>query len=320
MVYFRTRSVKGRSYNYLSKSFRLRDGSVRSIQKLVKEDGASADDLYGKYAAYFESEKQRLGLEKTLSMYGIDSIYTKGQVTKIEAMRSGYKQLLEKLSPAQKKDVFDRFIANYTYDSNALEGNSLTLKDVSMVLFEEKSADGKDLREIYETRNSRKVMDKILDGCFHVREKDILRMHALFMVDIDERRGYKKLPNYLLGRDIKLTSPEKVPQEMEKLIAWYEDSLKKTHPLKLSAHFHGRFLAIHPFEDGNGRVARFLANVMLIENGYPPIIIRKTWRASYLKCLEDYDRGYTANLERFFLEKYKRTYEDFFGVYAKYLK
>jgi hypothetical protein len=317
MVYLRSRSIGSRKYNYLSKSVRLRDGSVRSIQKLVKEDGESADVLYGKYAAYFVGAEERLELEKTLSMYGTDPIYTKGQVAKIESMRIGYKRLLKKLTPSQKKDVFDRFVANYTYDSNALEGNSLTLKDVSMVLFEKKSADGKDLREIYETRNTRKVMDMIMDGRFHVREKDIVRMHDLFMEDIDERRGYKILPNYLLGRDVELTSPENVPGEMQELINWYTDSVKKTHPLKLSAQFHGCFLAIHPFEDGNGRVARFLANVMLLENGYPPIIIRKTWRTSYLKCLADYDRGYAANLERFFLEKYKRTYDDFFGVYLK---
>jgi Fic family protein len=319
MVFLRTRIVKDRPYRYLCKSVRLRDGHVRSIQKLVKEVG-TADDLYGKYAEYFEDAQARLNLEQVLELYGIDSIYTKKQTAKVEAMRSGYNRLLEKLSPAQKKDVFDRFVANYTYDSNALEGNSLTLKDVSMVLFERKAADGKDLREIYETRNTRKVMDKVLDGCFHVREKDIIRIHALFMDDIDERRGYKILPNYLLGRDIELTPPENVPDEMRKLIAWYDDSVKKTHPLKLSTQFHGRFLAIHPFEDGNGRVGRFLTNVILIENGYPPLIIRKTQRASYLKCLADYDRGYAANLERLFLEKYKRTYEDFFGVYIKYLK
>jgi len=282
MVFLRTRLVKDRTYRYLCKSVRLRDGHVRSIQKLVRE-GGTADDLYGKYAEYFEDAQARLDLEQVLELYGIDSIYTKKQTAKVEAMRSGYIRLLEKLSPAQKRDVFNRFVANYTYDSNALEGNSLTLKDVSMVLFEKKAADGKDLREIFETRNSRKVMDKVLDGGFHVREKDIIKMHGQFMEDIDERRGYKKLPNYLLGRDIELTPPENVPDEMRKLIAWYEDSVKKTHSLKLSAQFHGRFLAIHPFEDGNGRVGRFLINVILTGNGYPPLIIRKTQRVSYSK-------------------------------------
>ncbi len=319
MVYIRTRVISGRTYRYLSKSVRLQDGSVRSIQKLVKEE-LSTDELYGKYADYFANAQARLDLERVLSLYGTDPIYTKQQVGKVEAMRMGYKRLLSRLTPAQKRDVFDRFVANYTYDSNALEGNSLTLKDVSLVLFENKAADGKDLREIYETRNSRKVLDLVLEGKFRVREKDIIRMHALFMEDIDERRGYKMLPNYLLGRDVPLTPPEKVREETQKLISWYDVSLKRTHPLKLAALFHGRFLRIHPFEDGNGRVGRFLSNVILTANDYPPIIIRRTMRASYLKCLADYDRGYTANLERFFLEKYKKTYEDFFAVYAKYMK
>ena len=70
---------------------------------------------------------------------------------------------------------------------------------------------------------------------------------------------------------------------------------------------------------GNGRVGRFLSNIILLENKYPPIVIRKTQRDSYIKCLEDFHRGYTVNLERFFLEKYKKTYRKFFSVYLKYI-
>jgi Fic family protein len=86
-----------------------------------------------------------------------------------------------------------------------------------------------------------------------------------------------------------------------------------------AAHLHGRFEKIHPFEDGNGRVGRFLINVALVNGGYAPLIIRKSQRIACLKCLGDYDNGYAANLERFMLEKYKRAFEKFFKVCLKYL-
>lgn len=106
---------------------------------------------------------------------------------------------------------------------------------------------------------------------------------------------------------------------MSKLIEWHNQSKEKMHPIKLAALFHGRFEQIHPFEDGNGRVGRFLVNVILLKRKYPPIIIRKSQRVSYLKALQDFDNKYSANLERFILEKFKETYRKFFEVYIKYL-
>ena len=90
-------------------------------------------------------------------------------------------------------------------------------------------------------------------------------------------------------------------------------------PLKLAALFHGKFERIHLFEDGNGRVGRFLINVILTKNKYSPLIIRKSQRIAYLSALEAFDQGYTEKLERFLLEKFKATYKNFFEVYFKYL-
>ena len=140
------------------------------------------------------------------------------------------------------------------------------------------------------------------------------------MKDIDTRIGYKKIPNVIIGSKLKLVSPEKVHEKMSELIDFYKNNMKKMHQIKLSALFHGRFEQIHPFEDGNGRVGRLLSVLILIKNNYPPLIIRSSQRDSYLKALEDFDNNYTKNLERFFLEKYKHTYRNFFDVYVKYLK
>jgi Fic family protein len=91
------------------------------------------------------------------------------------------------------------------------------------------------------------------------------------------------------------------------------------HPIKLASIFHGKFEHIHPFEDGNGRVGRFLINIILIKNKYPPLIIRKSQRVSYLKVLESFDHKYQDALIRFLLERIKDTYRKFFEIYVKYI-
>jgi Fic family protein len=215
--------------------------------------------------------------------------------------------------------LFDRFTANFTYESNALEGNSLTLKDVAIILFENAILKGKDLREIYDARNSREVVDLIIKNKFTITEKDILKMHKMLIRDTGVKEGYKIVPNVILGRNINTSAPENVKEDMDKLIKWYESNKKHIHPLKLAALFHGKFEQIHPFEDGNGRVGRFLINVILINNKYPPLIIRKTQRLSYLQALQNFDNKHTDTLERFILEKFKDTFNKFFEIYVKYI-
>ncbi|MBI4053099.1 MAG: Fic family protein [Candidatus Diapherotrites archaeon] len=320
MVYISRKKISGGTYCYLVKSVRLPDGTVTTIQKLIGNDNRPLKELEREHADYFLQKEKSLAASFAVKAFGTDSVFPELQVRRVEAIRVDYKRLINGFSKEQLRDVFDRFTANFTYESNAIEGSSLTLKDVAIVMFENRSVENKDLREIYETRNSRKVVEKILSKKFKVREKDIVSMHKLLMENIDPRLGYKQFPNEIVGSRVKLTPPEKVKEEMGLLIEWYGKAITKTHPLKMAALFHGKFERIHPFADGNGRVGRFIINTILVNNGYPPLIIRKTQRLSYINCLEDFQNGYSENLERFFLEKYKKTFDRFFAVYAKYLK
>lgn len=314
MVYFTKKKIKGKKYLYAVQSIRLGDDKVTKISKLVKYK-----EITPELKDYFNSKEKELLSKESLGKYNTDSIFTEEQIKKIEGTRQEYKKILNKLTNAQLKDLFDRFTANFTYESNAIEGNSLTLKDVALVLFENKIVKGKDLREIYETRNSREVIEMILNNKFKLTEQDTIKMHKLLVKDMGIQTGYKQIPNYLVGRKVDTTPPEEVENEMKKLLDWFENE-KTKHPLQKAALLHGKFEKIHPFDDGNGRVGRFLINVILINNGYAPLIIRKSQRIAYLKALEDYDNGYTKNLERFILEKYKNTFTNFFQTYTKYLR
>lgn len=318
-MYIKEKTVKGKKYYYLAESFRLPNGKVASVEKAVKEK-TPLEELKKNYGDFFLVKKKEAFCKYAIENYKQDSIFSTQEFEKIESIKADYQRTIASFTKSQLKDVFDRFIANFTYESNAIEGNSLTLKDVAIVMFEKQSIEGKDLREIYETLNSRPVMDLILRNKFDISEKSIIKMHEMLMKDMDERTGYKKIPNYIPGLKVQFTPPEKVEDEMRKLIEWYDENIEDMHPIKASALFHGKFVRIHPFEDGNGQVGRFISNAILANNGYPPFIIRKTQRAAYIKCMQDFFLGYTKNLERLFLRKYKDTYRKFFEVYLKYAK
>jgi len=208
---------------------------------------------------------------------------------------------------------------NFTYESNALEGNSLTLKDVTLLLAENITPEGKDLRDVFETRNTREVHDNLFRKRIKIEVNKIIKLHTMLVKDTGVASGFKRFPNFLVMRNLKTTPPEKVGDEMEKIIEKYKSDKEIIHTLKLAAVFHGAFERIHPFEDGNGRVGRVLINAMLLGRGYPPLIIRKTERRSYFSALEAADNGHLQKLERFLIKKMEKTFTKFFEVYVKYL-
>lgn len=319
MVFVSKKLISGKERYYLEKSVRLLDGKVTKVSVYLKDyrPTMQAEQL-SRYEKLLNAKVRNALLEHAAKFYKKSAVFNIETIRKLEEQKLDYKELVKKISRKQLQDVIDRFAVNFTYESNAIEGNSLTLKDVAIVLQEKKTLEGKDLREIYETLNTREALKLIFGNRLKVSEKDIIRLHKILVKDTGVGTGYKKLPNFLLGRTAKTTPPENVKEQMDALISGYHEH-KDLHPLQRAAIFHGKFEKIHPFEDGNGRVGRLMINVMLMSHGYPPLIIRKTHRLSYLNCLEAFDRGYEDKLCRFLIKKYKNTYEKFFKIYVKYL-
>ena len=307
------KKIGGHEYSYRVKSVRLPDGKVVSLEKRTGTESPQEME------SFFREKEIQENYKYVLRHFGKDYIFDERALQSVEEAKVGYRLILRKLTPTSLKDLWNRFTANFTYESNALEGNSLTLKDVSLVMFENVALSHKDLREIYETKNSREVVELIQKNKFSLTQPDIIKMHKILVKDLGVQTGYKKFPNIILGKMMKTVPPEKVPAEMDKLLQWYEEKKLSIHPLKLAALFHGKFEQIHPFEDGNGRVGRFLINLILIKSKYPPLIIRRTQRISYLKALEAFDHNHNETLQRFILDKFKETYSKFFQIYIKYV-
>src|SRR3989338_2806761 len=322
MVFVQERTSKGVKYLYLDKSIRVQNKIYKISKYLVKKSDISKHQLKEAIKKFALEIDERIvdhithHLRKTLTFtypFSIEDVKT------IERMNLKYKEIRNTLAPKDWNDIKKRFVANFVFESNALEGNSLTLKNFTEIIFENKVAGSSDLREVYDAKNSYEIFSKLFDSKKEITEEFIIELHKKLMKNVDERVGYKKLPNIILGRAITLTAPENVSREIKNLLKWYWETENKVYPLELAFRFHHKFEQIHPFADGNGRVGRMLLNHILIRKGYYPIIIRNTHRNKYIKALQSADTDRYIPLLRFGIEKAKETYRKFFEVYYQYL-
>lgn len=216
--------------------------------------------------------------------------------------------------------IREKLKIEWTYNSNALEGNTLTLGETAFFLREGLTSEGKPLKDFLEAKNHAEAIHALEDMVYEeqdITEHFIKSLHQILLdgIEYTHAKGlngqlikksltpgkYKTRPNHVLtvsGKIHHYTEPEQVQIEMEKLIAWYKsDESQKISAIERATIFHYRFVSIHPFDDGNGRLARLLMNLILMKDGFPPCIIRNKNRKQYLSELENVDT--THNFDSF---------------------
>ncbi|MCZ8517851.1 MULTISPECIES: Fic family protein [Paenibacillus] len=208
------------------------------------------------------------------------------------------------IQPDLMKTLAQKFREEWTYHSNAIEGNTFTYQETAFFLREGLTVKGKSLREHLEIVNHAEAIDYLQDAIKYrdLSESLIKEFHVILFQgvrNLDFQPGeYKKKDNHVLtisGEIHHYTPFILVPEEMEGLIRWYSGQ-SQLHPIELAALCHHKFVAIHPFPDGNGRVGRLIMNYVLLKNGYPPAIVRNENRQDYYKALELADQGDPKNL------------------------
>lgn len=214
------------------------------------------------------------------------------------------------LSPELMEAIDKKFKIEWTYNSNAIEGNTLTLQETSFFLQHGLTSKGKPLKDYMEVQNHAEAIDwlkEIIKDNRPITEGLIKELHALLLRGIDhiwvgppENRvkknitpgKYKTEPNHVvtLEGDIHYyCDPIRVPEEMERLVEMINKS--DFHPVELSARAHYGLVAVHPFDDGNGRVARLLMNLILMKKGFLPVVIKNEKREDYYTALMKADKG-----------------------------
>jgi len=184
----------------------------------------------------------------------------------------------------------------WTYNSNAIEGNTLTLQETRLVLEEGITIKGKPLREHFEAKNHEKAiqyLEKIIQQNFKCTESRIFEIHKLVLDGIEEDVAgrYRNGQIRIIGANFIPPAGHKVPDLMAEFIKEVTIREKKESILSLATFTHHRFVWIHPFFDGNGRTARLLMNLLLMKEGYPPAIILKNDRKKYYDALNQANQG-----------------------------
>lgn len=224
--------------------------------------------------------------------------------SKIDALRP--------IDPAQERRIMQKFRLDWSYHSNAIEGNSLTYGETRAFLLHGITAQGKPFRDYLDIKGHHEALNYLTEFVRQkhpLREVDIRELHRIIMVEAKRMPArtpdgrattrlikigqYKSMPNHVqtsTGEIHYYATPEETAAKMGDLMRWYRQELDNgLHPLILAATFHYRFVAIHPFDDGNGRMARILMNLILMQGDYPPVIIQTATKGEYLLALEQAD-------------------------------
>jgi len=184
-------------------------------------------------------------------------------------------------------DLYDEFVLSLTYNSNSIEGSTLTKEEIADILFENLTLSNKDLKEHFEAKNHQLALKYLFEQIsyrFKISESFILKLHEILMRGILEDAGqYRNHAIRIVGVNIPTTNFLKVPLLMKQLIKGANKKSKNV--IKHIAEVHSRFEKIHPFSDGNGRIGRILIQTMLLREKYPPAVIEQKKKRFYYKYL-----------------------------------
>lgn len=196
------------------------------------------------------------------------------------------------LSPSVVKNLQEDLILRWTYHSNAIEGNTLTLLETKVVL-EGITVGGKALREHFEAINHRNAIyyvEDIIKKEEPFSEWQIRNIHQLILKNIDDdNAGRYRQQNVLISGATNIPPDYTLLNDkMAHFVDWYNSESSQLHPIERAAKVHADFVGIHPFIDGNGRTSRLLMNLELMKAGYPPCVITVENRLTYYEALDQW--------------------------------
>lgn len=219
------------------------------------------------------------------------------KIDELKSLLDSYRPLPLDTATSLRKAI----AVDMTYNSNAIEGNTLTLSETKVVIEDGITVNGKSIKEHLEALNHYEAIEYVISILNNrIVGVDIIKnLHYLIMKGIDrEFAGRYRMSNVIIsGSEHIPPSYLQVPDKIDKLLDWYDDIKDEMHPIELAALFHFKFVYIHPFRDGNGRTARLLMNLILMQYGYPPTVIKVADRVRYIEALDK--ASMTGNTEDF---------------------
>lgn len=296
MAFIRAKFINGEYYYYLVES---RRAGGKILQDTIKYLGARSEAE--KYA-----ETHNLKLTAPRSAFPIKA------ETSLDKLIELKKKRLSKLrrNPTIERRLRDDIAVIWTYNSTAIEGSTLNLKETALLLQDGVASGNKALTDYMTAEGHRDAVNIVynfVESRQTIDEPSILALHKAVLkgnFDVHVIGEYRDVPVWIRGSSYVPPPPEQVPAFMKKLITLANSNPKRLDPITLSAMVHLDFESVHPFADGNGRVGRLLSNWILMKHKYPPIIIENSEKKKYFTALENAQtRHDKTGLLRFFKKK-----------------
>jgi Fic family protein len=289
MVYLERIERKGKTYYYITKNFRAGGKKWKKIRRYAGDRPPSKKQTK-KAIGEIESEALKNGLMKPVSKH---KYLSDDEAEKLQDLKEVFDKWYGKLSAVERKKYEEDFIVRFTYNSNAIEGNRLSLRETSMILTENMIPAGATPNDYNEAINSKDCYEFMKGYTGEFNQKFLLKIHELLTKNTNCKiiGRYRDYEVRISGSDWVPPSHEKVREAMKKVFQWYYSVKKRLHPVELGAILHNKLVRIHPFADGNGRTSRVVMNWILMKKKFPMFYVELKDKIKYYEAIEEGDKG-----------------------------
>lgn len=303
MTYVETIKRGNKEYYYLTKNRRVSLNHWKKIRIYIGDKKPTKSEI----RKYAEQIEKRVKLERlTKPEY---SYLTDEDSETLQDLKESFKDWLKQTPESLKNKLYDDFVIRFTYHSNALEGNRLTLRQTALILKDKVIPSGVRASDYHEAVNGKECLDFLKDYKGELNNKLLEKVNGILTQNTGVVYGGR-----IRFFDVKIEGSKHIPppnEEVKKhllnMYKWYSANKNKLHPFELATMIHAKLTWIHPFEDGNGRTSRAIMNWILMKNGYPMFFIPLEKREEYYLALEESDQGnfneYVARMLRLIIDQ-----------------
>lgn len=242
----------------------------------------------------------------------LSRIYQEKWFSKIDKIKQNFSEDFKRMPNEIKEKYLENFMIKFTYNTNRIEGGTLTLRETANLLKEGITPREKPIEDVKEAEAHRKVFYLMLEHKADLNLETVMNWHRLLFQDTKPKIA-GKIRNYqvaISGSKVELPFPVELNLLLRDFFKWYEKNKSRLHPIELAALVHLKFVSIHPFGDGNGRIGRLMMNFVLHKYGYPMLDIAYKNRNSYYTALErsqlkKIDQIFIVHIIKRYIKEYK---------------
>ncbi|MBU1604743.1 MAG: Fic family protein [Nanoarchaeota archaeon] len=303
MTYVETIKKGKKEYYYLTKNLRIGINKWKKIRVYIGDKKPTKSDIK-KFVEEIDRKIESEGLKK--SNYSFLSVK---DAKTLQVLKESYEDWLKQTSESLRRKLYDDFVIRFTYNTNAIEGNRLTLRQTALILKDKVIPSGIRASDYHEAINGKECLEFLKSYKGGLNDKLLEKVNGVLTKNTDVVHSGR-----IRFFDVKIEGSTHIPPKHDEvrkhllnMYKWYSANKNSLHPFELATMIHAKLTWIHPFEDGNGRTARAIMNWILINNDYPMFFIPFEKREEYYLVLEEADKSdyknYVAKMLQLIIEQ-----------------